>query len=60
MNRPPEPPLLKYKILYDNATKKWFRNHIGHETTVCKCEKCGLFYKSNLGHKRKMERVKEE
>ena len=30
------------KILYDNATKKWFRNHIGHETTVCKCEKCGL------------------
>ena len=29
------------KILYDNATKKWFRNHVGHETTVCKCEKCG-------------------
>lgn len=39
------------KINYDNETSKWFRNHIGTQTTVCNCKKCGLFYKPSLGHK---------
>lgn len=36
---------------YDKETKKWFSNHVGQQTTVCKCEKCGMFYKPSLGHK---------
>lgn len=48
------------KILYDYATKKWFGNHIGHETTLCRCEKCGLFYKPSLGHKCKKEGEQDE
>ena len=38
-------------VKYDRATKAWFNSHIGQQTTVCKCEKCGLFYKPILGHK---------
>lgn len=38
-------------IKYDSSTNKWFKNHIGYQTTVCKCEKCKLFYKPSLGHK---------
>ena len=36
--------------IYDKNTKKWFRNNINSQTTVCKCDKCGLFYKPLLGH----------
>lgn len=36
---------------YDKETKKWFSRNIGQQTTVCKCGKCGLFYKPSLGHK---------
>ena len=36
---------------YDRATKAWFNSHICQQTTVCRCEKCGLFYKPSLGHK---------
>lgn len=39
------------KINYDKATKKWLNNHIGQQTTVIMCDKCGLFYKPSLGHK---------
>ena len=38
------------KVKYDRATKKWFSSHAGQQTTVCKCEKCGLFYKPSLWH----------
>lgn len=38
------------KVKYDTKTSKWFRSHIGQQTTVCKCEKCNLFYKPSLGH----------
>lgn len=37
--------------VYDRATKAWFNSHICQQTTVCRCEKCGLFYKPSLGHK---------
>ena len=43
------------KINYDRATNTWFNNHISQQTTVCKCEECGLFYKPSLGHKCKKE-----
>ena len=39
------------KINYDKDTKKWLDNHIGQQTTVRMCDKCGLFYKPSLGHK---------
>ena len=38
------------KVKYDAKTSKWFKSHIGQQTTVCKCEKCNLFYKASLGH----------
>lgn len=43
-------------VKYDRATKAWFNSHIGQQTTVCKCEKCGLFFKPSLGHKCKAKR----
>lgn len=39
------------KIKYDMDTKKWFRKNPFLQTTVEKCDKCGLFYKPILGHK---------
>lgn len=39
------------EVKYDKKTREWFYKHAGCETTVCKCEKCGLFYKPSLGHK---------
>ena len=36
---------------FDKATTKWFREHPHNETTVMKCDKCGLFYKPSLEHK---------
>lgn len=38
------------KTHFDKATKKWFQDHIGAETTVMQCSKCGLFYKTSLEH----------
>lgn len=39
-----------YHIKLDERTKKWFESHIGEESTVARCEKCGMFYKPELGH----------
>lgn len=44
---------------YDDETQKWFNRHPFNQTTVCKCEKCGLFYKPSLGHKCKKAEVSE-
>lgn len=41
--------------IYDEGTKTWFSKNIENQTTVCKCDKCGLFYKQSLGHKCKKE-----
>ena len=41
---------------FDKDTELWFRQHIGAETTVCRCETCGLYYKPELGHKCKGEK----
>ena len=45
---------------YDSKTEKWFKMHMNAQTTVIKCEKCGLFYKPSLGHKCKKERGVEQ
>ena len=42
-------------VKYDRATKAWFGRHIVQQTTICKCEKCGLFFKPSLGHKCKVK-----
>ena len=43
------------KIKFDKQTKKWFAKNFLGQTTVMKCEKCGLFFKPSLGHKCKGE-----
>lgn len=44
---------------FDKSTEKWFREHPHSETTVMKCDKCGLFYKPSLGHKCKLSQKKK-
>lgn len=36
---------------FDRVTEKWMREHWGVETTVARCDECGLYYKPELGHK---------
>jgi hypothetical protein len=48
------------KPIYDKATEKWFREHIGYETTVMQCEECGLWYKPILGHKCKVKKEQKQ
>lgn len=39
------------RVEMDLETVKWFKNHIGAQTTVSRCKRCGLYYKPSLGHK---------
>jgi len=39
-----------YHLKLDKQTKEWFKAHVGEESTVVKCDKCGWFYKPELGH----------
>ena len=39
----------------DPRTADWIDRHVGVQTTLAKCEKCGLYYKPTLGHKCKMD-----
>lgn len=41
--------------MYDSKINAWMRKHLGMQTTVCKCEKCGLLYKPSLGHECKVK-----
>lgn len=43
-------------IRCDSRTNKWFREHVFDETTLVKCEDCGLYYKPSIGHKCKKRR----
>lgn len=43
------------RIRFDSETARWFGNHQLEETTLAKCEGCGLYYKPELGHKCKNE-----
>ena len=38
-------------VEFDKETIKWFHKHPEKQTTLCKCENCGVFYKPSLGHK---------
>lgn len=40
---------------FDKRTKAWMRKHVCQQTTVCKCNLCGLFYKPSLGHDHKKQ-----
>ena len=40
--------------IYDKSTSEWFRKNKEREITVCRCERCGLFYKPSLGHECKI------
>ena len=44
---------------YDELTEKWFKEHPDTETTVMRCDDCGLFYKPSLGHKCKMAKYSD-
>lgn len=39
------------KVKCDQETQRWLDKNIAQQTTVMKCEKCGLFFKPSLGHK---------
>lgn len=43
------------RVKFDAETKKWFESNPGAQTTVMFCEKCGLGYKPDLGHKCKVK-----
>ena len=40
---------------FDEATRKWFKSNPFAQTTVMRCEKCGLYFKPCLGHKCKLK-----
>jgi hypothetical protein len=42
--------------LFDEKTRVWFEQHLGAQTTLARCEKCGLFFKPELGHKCKKDK----
>lgn len=42
---------------FDIATQKWFKEHVGVPTSLAKCNKCGLYYKPELGHQCKIARM---
>lgn len=48
------------RIKFDSETKKWFQRHPLAQTTVMCCERCGLYYKPNLGHRCKKEKTNEQ
>lgn len=47
-------------VKYDKGTSKWFSKNIGCQTTVCRCDKCNMFYKPSLGHKCRKKVVESE
>lgn len=38
-------------VKFDKQTEAWIRKHLCQQTTICRCDVCGLFYKPILGHK---------
>lgn len=48
-------------VRLDAKTREWFKTRPFAQTTVMRCEKCGLYYKPSLGHtckKRKEKNMK--
>lgn len=45
----------------DPVTEKFFRNKPKwYRTTLAQCEKCGQYYKPDLGHKCHMEHITQK
>lgn len=42
---------MPFEVTFDPDTKAWFDQNPDAQTTVMKCERCGLYYKPILGHK---------
>lgn len=51
----PRPKERLNRIKMDSETNAWFKDHPGAQTTVMCCEKCGLWYKPDLGHECKVK-----
>lgn len=47
-------------VKYDEATREWFSTRPGAQTTVMCCEKCGLWYKPDLGHKCILRKIRKK
>lgn len=47
------------RATFDAETRKWFKTRPWAQTTVMKCEQCGLYYKPELGHKCKVKGEKK-
>ena len=47
------------RVELDSETKKWFSRNPGAQTTVMKCERCGVYYKPSLGHATKNCKVRK-
>jgi hypothetical protein len=39
------------RVQFDAETRKWFKSNLFAQTTVMKCECCGLYFKPSLGHR---------
>lgn len=39
------------RVVFDEATRKWFEGRQVVQTTVCQCARCWKYYKPSLGHK---------
>lgn len=38
------------EVKFDKETQRWLEKNLAQQTTVMKCEKCGLLFKPSLGH----------
>lgn len=47
---------MKEIVRYDAITAEWFLSRGDVQTTVCRCDVCGLYYKPSLGHKCKQKK----
>lgn len=43
------------RVKFDAETSKWFKKNWSAQTTVMRCEQCGLYFKPSLGHKCKVK-----
>lgn len=42
---------MEHIVKFDRDTQEWFDRHPDAMTTIRRCEKCGLYYKTGIGHK---------
>ena len=42
---------MEHIVKFDRATQGWFDQHPDALTTIRRCKKCGLYYKTGIVHK---------